>query len=148
MDTTSGSLGTLEEAVPQAQTPSWMPQAKTPRWRWRQPSATHWSQQRRRATGPDAMLEAAAELLRGVKQQSRNTRKRDAKFKLEAQTPTWRSTKPCQRLRRQAACHRPADAKLEQKQLVAAEAPCQRPRRHAGSCSGTFEGGQAAVSED
>ena len=50
-------------------------------------------QQRRRATGPDAMLEAAAELLSGVKQQSWNTRKTgratgsDAKFKLDATGP-------------------------------------------------------------
>ena len=117
----SSSLGTLQkEAVPQAQTPSGMPQAQTPSWRWRHPAATPEEELQRR-------VEAAAKLLRGVKQQSRNITKRGATgpdAKRDAAGP---------------------DAKLEM------EAPSGDARRRvaeaSGSCSEAFEGGQAAVSE-
>ena len=68
-----------------------------------------------RATGPDAMLEAAAELLRGVKQQSRNTTKEAVP---QAQTPSWmpQAQTPRWRWRQPAA--------TPEEQLVAAEAPC------------------------
>ena len=79
-----------------------------------------------RATGPDAVLEAAAELLRGVKQQSRNTGKR----------------RPCHRPTGHAGSCSGTRGGSSSSLGTLEKGPWHRRRRHAGSCSGTFEGGQ------
>ena len=142
------SRNTTKEAVPQAQTPSWMPQAKTPRWRWRQPAAMPEEQLvaaeapcvgRSRGAVPQAQT-SCWKLQRhfaGGSSSSLGTLEKEAvpqaqtpssRWMPQAQTRRWRGRQP---------------AATPEKQLVAAEAPCHRPRYHAGSCSGTFAGGQA-----
>ena len=130
-----------------------MPQAQTPSWRWRQPAATpgeQLSQQRKQAATPGKQLlqpchrprchagscsgtfEGGQAAVSGHYKRGRATGT-DAKLdatgqdaKMEMETASGNEKNSWSQQRRRA--------------LVAAEAPCHRPRRHAGSCSGTFEG--------